>query len=107
MALNNSTDDNFDKEVLGSPIPSVVTFSASWCGPCKANLPILQKLALELNGKFKFFYHLSNYLTKDVYLFLGVSFISLSLGVFKAIRLPTLFIMLCSKFKLLGAPSFT
>ena len=57
MALNNSTDDNFDKEVLGSPIPSVVTFSASWCGPCKQNLPILQKLALELNGKFKFFYH--------------------------------------------------
>ena len=57
MALNNSTDDNFDKEVLGCSIPSVVTFSAAWCGPCKTNLPILEELSLELNGKLKFFYH--------------------------------------------------
>ena len=57
MALNDSTDDNFDKEVLDCSIPSVVTFSAEWCGPCKVNRPILEELSLELNGKLKFFYH--------------------------------------------------
>ena len=53
MPLNNSTDDNFDKEVLGCPIPSVVTFSAEWCGPCMALGPVIEELSGEYEGKAK------------------------------------------------------
>ena len=57
MALNNSTDDNFEKEVLGCSIPSVCQFSASWCAPCTQLKPLMEELSKELTGKIKFFYH--------------------------------------------------
>src|SRR5215471_15808395 len=47
------TDANFDKEVLESQVPVLVDFTATWCGPCKALSPIVERIADENVGKFK------------------------------------------------------
>jgi len=52
-ALNEATTDNFDTDVLGDSGKVLVDFWAPWCGPCKMQLPILEKLAEsgEINAK--------------------------------------------------------
>lgn len=47
------TEANWEKEVLDSDIPVVVDFSASWCGPCHAFAPTLDKIAERYKGKVK------------------------------------------------------
>jgi thioredoxin 1 len=47
------TDDNFDTEVLKADKPVLVDFGATWCGPCKALAPVVDKLADETVGKYK------------------------------------------------------
>jgi len=47
------TDENFEQEVLQSPIPALVDFWAVWCGPCKMIAPIVDELAGEFEGKVK------------------------------------------------------
>jgi thioredoxin 1 len=56
MASNNLhhfNDANFESEVLQSDLPVLVDFTATWCGPCKALAPIVEKLADEYEGKVK------------------------------------------------------
>jgi thioredoxin 1 len=44
---------NFDADVLKSDLPVLVDFTATWCGPCKALAPIVEKLADEFEGKVR------------------------------------------------------
>jgi protein disulfide-isomerase A6 len=48
------TQSNFNKEVLSIEKPTMVMFSAPWCGPCKNLAPHYHKAASTLDGIVKF-----------------------------------------------------
>ena len=47
------TDQSFDAEVLKSDVPVLLDFTATWCGPCKALSPIVDKIASGYAGRLK------------------------------------------------------
>lgn len=48
------TDAEFDAKVLKSNLPVVVDFWATWCMPCRAIAPALERLAVEFSEKVTF-----------------------------------------------------
>ncbi|MCC6240636.1 MAG: thioredoxin [Phycisphaerales bacterium] len=47
------TDENFEQEVLKSPVPVLVDFWAEWCMPCRMLAPTIDKIATGYTGKVK------------------------------------------------------
>ncbi len=48
-------DNDFEEKIKNEPI-SIIQFSASWCSPCKALSPVLDKLSNDYEGKASFYY---------------------------------------------------
>ena len=46
-------DRSFRQEVLESPIPVLVDFSAPWCGLCRVIQPLLREFQSEWGGQVK------------------------------------------------------
>ncbi len=53
--VNELTDDNFKTTLQSATTPVLVDFSATWCGPCKALAPTIDKVAAEYSGKLAVF----------------------------------------------------
>lgn len=47
MSALNINKNNFVEEVMNSERPVLVDFWASWCGPCRMVVPVVEKIAEE------------------------------------------------------------
>ena len=53
MSSIELTVDNFQSEVVQSPIPVLIDFWAPWCAPCRMLGPLIDQLADEYQGRLK------------------------------------------------------
>jgi thioredoxin 1 len=53
MSLPLTTDAEFATDVLASPIPVLVDFTADWCPPCKMVEPVLEQIAGTEAGRLR------------------------------------------------------
>ena len=49
----HTSDASFEADVLKSAEPVLLDFWAEWCGPCKMIAPILDKAALNYQGRLR------------------------------------------------------
>ena len=49
------SSETFDEEVLQAELPVLVDFTATWCVPCREVDPIIDELAIQMEGKVKVF----------------------------------------------------
>ena len=54
MAFKMINQEAYDKEVTKTEKPTVMIFSAPWCGYCKRLRPALMQLAEEIDGQVDF-----------------------------------------------------
>ena len=49
--VKQTTDANFDQDVLKGNTPAIVDFWATWCAPCRALAPVIDEIADQYAGK--------------------------------------------------------